>query len=183
MSSAITSSGVTDDGTRSQTVLDPLTIGAVLVGFALLAIGVHALGSGHPYDFGFYYRGAAAAWDHGDPSVVSGWLGTPFMAAVLAPLTAIFTMGQLAVALSFVNLALLVVGCLFVSRALAPACGRRRGLRSGGVRDRVVRACRVDRLVEAIQSDRRRARLSRGSCDFGAATACRPVCSSASRSR
>jgi hypothetical protein len=124
MSSAITSSGAAGDGTRSQPLLDPVGVGAILVGFAILAIGVRALGSGHPYDFGFYYRGAAAAWEHGDPTVVDGWLGTPFMAAVLAPLTAHFTMGQLAVALSFVNLALLIIGCLLVTRALTPACGR-----------------------------------------------------------
>ena len=80
MSSAITSSGAAGDGTRSQPLLDPVGVGAILVGFAILAIGVRALGSGHPYDFGFYYRGAAAAWEHGDPTVVDGWLGTPFMA-------------------------------------------------------------------------------------------------------
>jgi arabinofuranan 3-O-arabinosyltransferase len=101
-----------------------VTVTAAVVSLLVAMVGAHALGADRPYDFGFYFRGGTAAWATGLPATEPGWLGTPFMAAVLAPITQVLSVRQGMALLAVVNLSLLVGACLVLSRVLAPMFGR-----------------------------------------------------------
>jgi hypothetical protein len=91
---------------------------AVLVAYAVLLVGVHALGNGLAYDFGIYYRGAAAAWETGHPGLADGWVGTPFAAAVLGPLTRVLRLADAARLVTVGNLAIVATAGVALWRML-----------------------------------------------------------------
>jgi Glycosyltransferase family 87 len=94
-----------------------------LVGYAALAGIVawwtwRALHDPRGFDFRLYYKGGQVAWATGHPEHQSTWDGTPLLAAAMALLTRLMSLGTGADLITAVNLVLVVAAVAVVLRRL-----------------------------------------------------------------
>ena len=85
-----------------------------VVALIVLVIVLRSYRETYAYDFSIYYHGAGAAWRNGDPYATTGWVGSPFVAMLLAPITRIMPLHTAAWWVTLANMLVIVGGAVAI---------------------------------------------------------------------